>query len=87
MNPLSVTQVQLGDEVEYHVLGIHVASALPPRPHDAPHQWRALDCEGRAVEVDNREIAMRWALAYAEGWARRKQEQLIDEATAGREAT
>lgn len=59
--------VERGAEVDYLYAGdILLAAVRPPRPHDLPDQWRALDREGRAVEVNTRAEAMRRARQYAE---------------------
>jgi hypothetical protein len=67
-----IVTVGRGQGVDYYDEdGHHLASAVPPRPHDAWYQWRALDCEGRAVEVNNRGVAMGRAEAYAQEWIAR----------------
>jgi hypothetical protein len=63
-----VTLVERGQAVDYYHAGRLLAVAAPPRPHELSDQWVAKDCEGRAVEVNNREEAMRRALAYADAW-------------------
>lgn len=51
--------------------GRKLAVVEPPRPWDSPDQWRALDCEGRAVERNTRDAALEQARAWAEQWAHR----------------
>lgn len=67
-----------GEGVDYYFAGRLLAVAAPPRMWDLPDQWRALDCEGRAVEVNTRWEAMERALAYARAWIARNDVPAVD---------
>lgn len=69
--PRIVTVNRADGGVLYYFADRLLAVAAPPRVWDLPDQWRAVGADGRAVEVNTLQEAMRRAQRYAEHLADR----------------